>query len=406
MAQIIKRGDQVYLIRVFLGRDESGRRNYHNETFRGTLKDAGTRARDLERSRDTGTLIQPASLTLGAYLEEWLKTAAKPRLARRTFTDYSYMIGHYVPQALRDLRLSNVTPLHVQKMYADLLVSGLSARTVRYVHAVLSSALKQAVKWRILAINPTDAVDLPRQRRTEMKALTPDEAIAFQQEAAKDPLGVLFLVAITGGLRPEEYLALQWRTDVDLSDPLRPALTINRVLVRATKGEWYFAEPKTSQSRRTVQLPSSVGAVLLRHKREQAERRIKNPRKWKDNDLVFTTKTGTPVEMRNVRRSFRRVLEQMFYARIEGLPEDEAKRKTEAAERAKQYRLYDLRHTCATLLLAGGEHPKVVAERLGHSNTKLTLDTYSHVLPSMQDSAAQKLEAMLFAPVVPKRVGE
>ncbi len=221
-----------------------------------------------------------------------------------------------------------------------------------------------------------------------MYALSPEQAMQFLAAAAHDRYATLFAVALTTGMRPGEYLGLQWK-DVDLE---RGTLTVRRTLVwhYGNGGKWSFEEPKTPRSSRSIPLPPSVVEALKEHKRRQAEERLKagwedveengglvRKSRYTDNDLVSATPTGDPVDMRNlVNRHFKPILK--------------------AARLPKSIRLYDLRHSCATLLLAQGEHPKVVSERLGHASITLTLDTYSHVLPTMQQQAAERLESVLF----------
>lgn len=173
-------------------------------------------------------------------------------------------------------------------------------------------------------------------------------------------------------MRPEEYLALKW-SDVDMASG---AAQIKRALVRHKKS-WSFEEPKTARSRRTIFLPAPLLNRLAVHKRQQAEARLQAGASWHAHDLVFCSEGGTPLSIPNLTyRYFRPILEKAELPRI---------------------RLYDLRHTCATLLLMAEENPKVVSERLGHSTIVLTLDTYSHVLPTMQQQqATARLEKMLY----------
>jgi integrase len=153
-------------------------------------------------------------------------------------------------------------------------------------------------------------------------------------------------------------------------------VVVRRTLSRK-KGGWSFEEPKTQRSYRTIPLPASVTGALIDHKRKQAAERLAAGPEYQNHDLVFASETGGPVEERNlVNRHFKKIIG--------------------AAKLPEEIRLYDLRHTCATLLLAEGENPKVVSERLGHASITLTLDTYSHVLPTMQQQAAEKLERMFF----------
>jgi integrase len=251
---------------------------------------------------------------------------------------------------------------------------GLSPRVIRYTHAVLSSALKQAVKWEMIFRNPAAVVDLPRQVRKEMRAMTLDEAAKFLDAVKDTRMSALFIFALTTGMRPQEYLALKW-SDVDLK---KGTATVRRAIVWSQKKGvgWHFDEPKTSRSRRTIPLPASTVKSLIEQRRRQGEERLRVGSEWQDYGLVFTTKFGNPIDIPTLtKRWFKPALVKAE------LP---------------VFRLYDLRHTHATLLLSNGENPKVASERLGHSTIVLTLDTYSHVLPDMQEEAAKRIEKVLF----------
>lgn len=371
--QIIKRGDKTWLVRIFKGRDAEGKRLYMNKTIKGNKKDAETYLNKTLTDISTGTFIEPSSETLSAYLDRWLAAAVRPRVRERTFVDYVDKLDRYIRPLLGGHKLSELRPLDIQRAYADLQARPLAPRTIRYAHSILASALKQAVLWHVLPRNPCDVVELPRHVRREMRALAPDEAARFLEAAREDRFGVLFAFALTTGMRPEEYLGLQWK-DVDLE---KGTAMVCRTVVWRAGGGWYFGEPKTSRSRRTIPLPASLVRQLAAHRREQAAVRLKAGAEYQNNDLVFATSEGTPVMLRNlIRRHFRPTLLR--------------------AKLPTVFRLYDLRHSCATLLLAANEHPKVVSERLGHASITLTLDTYSHVLPSMQQAATDKLEKLLF----------
>jgi integrase len=217
----------------------------------------------------------------------------------------------------------------------------------------------------------SEFVELPRVPHKEQRVLSPDEAIRFIEATDRFPNGLVFEFALFTGMRPEEYLALQW-SDIDFG---RGTATIQRALVRHKK-EWSFEKPKTPRSRRTVVLPSLLMYKLAEHKRKQNEERLKTGPLWQAHELVFCSGTGTPLSIPNLTyRYFRPILKKAE------LP---------------QIRLYDLRHSCATLLLMAEENPKIVSERLGHSTVVLTLDTYSHVLPTMQERASEKLSNLLY----------
>jgi len=213
-----------------------------------------------------------------------------------------------------------------------------------------------------------------------MKVLSPEETRRFLAAAAEDIHGALFALAITSGLRPSEYLALL-RTDIDFE---KGQLSVNRSIEFLSQSErdssqpelrWRFRDTKKPRSRRTVKLVADVVSALSKHLELQDERKKSGGKRWTEFGLVFTNETGGPLDWYNLtRRHFQPILERAGLAKI---------------------RPYDLRHTAATLLLAAGISPKVVSEQLGHASVALTLDTYSHVLPHMQEEAAERVGELI-----------
>jgi integrase len=272
---------------------------------------------------------------------------------------------------LGHLKLSQITAAEIQKTYADMLQHELSPRTVRYAHSVLHGALEQAVHWRLLAQNPAKLVELPRASRREMCALSQAEAYRFLAACRGTRFEALWILLLTTGLRPGEALGLKW-ADIDGS-----RLRIQRALIADSSGALTLAEPTTPRARRVVSLPASTMSALQAHRVEQIPIRLSAGPDWSDLDLVFCSANGRPLEWRVLaRRYFKPIL---------------------ATAQLPLMRPYDLRHSCASLLLAAGENVKVVSERLGHASATLTLDVYSHVLPDMQQRAAERLEEMLFS---------
>jgi integrase len=244
------------------------------------------------------------------------------------------------------------------------------------LHVILNAALKQAVKWKKLKTNPAEGVEIPKKQRREMSALDEDQARRLLEAAKEDSMGVIFILALVTGMRPEEFCALRW-SDLDLN---RCVARVRQVLCwrRGKGGGWYFDEPKTDRSRRTVSLPGFLVGMLFEHKQKQ----IAAQPSFQHLDLVFRKTAGDPLHLANLAsRNFKALL------RKAGLPEE--------------IRLYDLRHSCATLLLASGTHAKVVADRLGHSSITLTMDVYSHVLPSLEAAVADKFDKLLGPQVEP-----
>lgn len=282
------------------------------------------------------------------------------------------MRRHLTP-ALGRVKLKDLTPFKVQGLYRSKLDTGLSNSSVRYTHAVLHRALKQAVKWSLVPRNVAEAVDPPKVRREEITPLSPGQSRSFLAAARKtgDRFEALYVVALTCGLRQGEILGLKW-SDVDLE---AKTLRVNRQLQRHRDGDGLvFSEPKNA-SRRTVPLAATAVEALRRHGKRQAEEKMRAGFLYEDEGLVFASEVGTPLDAQNVvNRSFKPLLKKA------GLP---------------SIRFHDLRHTCATLLLAKGVHPKLVQALLGHASIGITMDLYSHWAPAMGDQAASAMEDTL-----------
>ena len=331
-----------------------------------TKEEARKALREARSGADQGLIFDATRLTVAEYLDRWFMDSVQCSVRRSTYESYRRQARRYITPAVGCVGLKALTPAHVQGLYREMQERGLSAQTVEYTHAVLHRALKQAVRWGLVPRNVCDAVDVPQVRREEMQPLTPEQARRFLEAARGERLEALYVVAIYAGLRPGELLALGWE-DVDLD---RGVLQVRRAL---SDGE--FATPKTKRSRRRIDLSAGSIAALKRHRVRQLEERMARAGLWQDHGLVFPSSVGTPLSHRNVVRSFKAVL------RRAGLP--------------TAIRLYDLRHTCATLLLCRNVHPKYVQELLGHASIAQTLDTYSHVLPGIDGGIGDALEEVL-----------
>ena len=369
--QIISRGKNVWLVRIYLGRDETGKRIYLNKTIHGPRKAAQAWLNQRLTERDAGIAVKPAQQTLNEYLDRWLETAVKPKVRPKTWMGYRSLLHNHIRPALGARPLAKIKPLEVQQAFQDMIDRGLSARTIEYTRMVLRQAFKQAIQWRLLTFNPCDGVQIPRRQRREMQALSPEQARRFLVVARGTRYGMLFELAITTGLRPSEYLALKWE-DIDFE---RGTLSVVRSLDAMPGGGFRLEETKTRNSRRVVKLLPGVLRALLEHRQAQQRLREEAGERWNEQGFVFTNAEGGPLDGHNLSsRHLRRILKEA------GLP---------------QIRLYDLRHTAATLALSAGVPVKVVSEMLGHSSVALTLDVYSHVLPHMQEDAARRMAALL-----------
>jgi integrase len=208
--QLISRGPHTWLVRIPLGRDpETGTRKYHNKTLRSSFREAQNYLNTKLQERHIGRLPRAAAMSLNQYLDQWLVTSAKPRLRPKTYTDYEAMLRLYIRPALGAKPLGSISRFDLQSVYAQMLERGLSPRTIEYTNAVLQSAFRLAVRWKILAEDPCEGVDLPRMKRWEMQALSVDECRRFLTAARESKWFTLFALALTTGMRPSEYLALK-----------------------------------------------------------------------------------------------------------------------------------------------------------------------------------------------------
>lgn len=320
--------------------------------------------------RDSGLVFEAENPVVKSYLERWLEDSVKDSVKQGTYESYEYMVRRHLVPAFGSKRLRNLSPAQVQNLYRQKLDSGLSRRTVQLIHTTLHKALKQAMKWGLVPRNVAEAVDAPRPQKKEIHPLAPEQVKRFLEAAQGDRLEALYGLAVTSGLREGELLGLRWQ-DVDLE---RRAVRVRQQLTR-TKTGLSFTTPKNGKGRNVAIMDLTV-AALKAHRKRQADERSKMGDLWQDTHLVFTSITGTPLDVGNLtNRSFRPLLERASLPRI---------------------RFHDLRHTFATLFLSNGTHPKIVQEMLGHANISMTMDTYSHVLPNMQGEAVDKVETDLF----------
>lgn len=335
--------------------------------------------RDLQRGL---AVDRDERLTLERYLRQWLDEVVRPSVRPSTYLAYELHVRRHLIPELGRVPLAKLTPQQVQGMLNRNLAAGLSPRSVHHLRAVLRRALNHALRWDLVARNVAVLVDPPRVPRRDVPIMTPAEARQFLSVARDDRLSALYAVALALGLRQGEALALNWE-NVDLDAGF---LRVRRALQRVN-GKPTFVEPKSQRAIRTIRIPTAILTELRAHRARQLEERLWAGLRWKEQGLVFTTTIGTPLDATNVTHRLHRML------RSAGLAD---------------MRFHDLRHGAASLMLAQGVHPRVVADILGHSEVRLTLDVYSHVIPALQDDAADRMERALADPAqqVPADAGD
>jgi integrase len=372
---IVKRYKNSYTIVLNLGIDPAtGKRKQQWISVKGTKKDAEKRLAELLNQLDNGTFMKPGKTTLGEFLERWLKDYAWPNLAPRTAEGYEHIIRRHLAPALGGMALTQLKPEHLQRYYSEKLSTGrcdgkggLSSKTVRHHHVTLHDALENAVKWGLLSRNPADAVDPPRCQRSEMHTLNEDDIHILLEAAGKTPYYVLFYLALFTGMRRSELLALRW-CDVDLA---LCQLSVNRTIHQLRNGSIVIRAPKTAKGRRLIALSPSATLVLREHKETQEAMRTMLGTTLTDEDLVFSQPDGRALLPDTITHAWIKLVRRTGLGNI---------------------RFHDARHSHASLMLKQGTHPKIVQERLGHASIQITLDTYSHVTPGLQEAAAARFD--------------
>jgi integrase len=343
-----------------------GRKKFFTGRTREIVKE---RLAEAQRQAQAGRLVMGPDQTLALYLERWLEEGVRNSVRPKTYENYELCVRRLLPELGR-VRLRALTPEHIQHALGNLIRRGLAARTVRQVHMVLRCSLKQAVLWRLIPGNPSDAVKAPRAERKEMRTLSEEQVRSLLAATAGTRHHALWIFLVTAGVRLGEALALKW-ADIDM---VEGNATIRRALQRHRGVGMVFVEPKSSRGRRTVPFPPETIATLAAQRRDLDRERSQAGKLWHENHLVFPSPVGRPRDMTYLSYTFHRGLQ------LAGLP---------------RMRIHDLRHTAATHLLTKHVHPKVVQELLGHSTIAITLDTYSHVMPALAKEASTYMSSLL-----------
>jgi integrase len=375
---IIKRYKGSYTIVLNLGVDPStGKRKQQWVSVKGTKKDAEKRLAELIHQIDAGTFVKPDKITVAEYLQRWFQDYVKPNLSPRTAEGYEYIIRYHIIPTLGKLPLTQLRPEHLQRYYSEKLVTVkangkgyISGQSVRHHHMLLHKALATAIKWGLVGRNVADGVDIPTAQRTEMHTWDESEVACFLETSKDSPYHSLFYLDLFTGLRRSELLALRW-SDIDF---LYGQVSVSRGLHQLKDGSYVFREPKSAKSRRTIALPPTASLVLKEWRTRKEAEALLTGKPINDGDLVFSTVEGKPLRPDTISRAWQTAAGQA------GI---------------KVIRLHDARHTHASLMLKQGIHPKIVQERLGHSTIAVTLDTYSHVSPGLQEAAAQKFDDLV-----------
>lgn len=359
---IYQRQDGRWVASITLG----GRKRKY--LYGETRKEVQEQLKVALREQQQGMLLTGPRQTVEQFLTYWLEDVHKPLIRVTTYARYKAHLRSHILPVIGQYQLQKLSAQHVRSFYAEMLKKGLSAKSITVLHAILHKAFDHAVHEEMLVRNVFDVVSAPRVEKHEIHSLTLEQIQRLLQVAKGHKIEALFVLALVTGMRRGELLGLKWG-DLNVAKRI---LYVRRTLIEVAGEGIRESETKTAKGRRSIQLPSFVLKVLEQHRTRQAERK-QRAEMWEEHDLMFCTSHGTPFAAGSLYRMFKALL-------IEGgLP---------------NVRFHDLRHSAATLLLSMGTHPKVVQELLGHSKISMTMDTYSHVLPTMQEGVMRKMDEL------------
>ena len=374
---LYQKPDGTWVGQITIGYDpvtgKQKRRTFYGKTKAEVVKKMNEVLVDLER----GTYIEPTNITLGNWIREWLDDR-KPHLTESTYNVYEMLIRVHIEPVLGDVTLKNLQTRRIQKLLNEKFTNGrvdgkggLSSRTVKYIHQALNGCLSQAVKERIISFNPAEYCELPKQEVNDIRVFSHEELQRFLQIAEKESQHFpAFYLSISTGLRRGELLGLTW-DDIDFENY---SININKQLVRSKKDGLVFKSLKTKKSKRRIKVDNTAIAVLKNHKTKQSKTKLSLGEIYQDNNLIFCTDIGMPLEPRNFNRHFYMLVKK---AKI------------------PHTRLHDLRHLYATIAIESGVDLKIVSSILGHSSVRLTGDIYAHLTDKMQDEAVAKVSTVI-----------
>jgi len=361
---IYRRTDGRWAATISLGYRNQRR---HRKTFYGKTKaEVHHKLVEAQRNEQLGLNVAPARITVAQFLHQWLEEIVKPKARPSTYRSYEQICRNHLVPALGKTQLSKLSVVQVQSFLNQRSKDGISSEHLR---RVLRAALAKAERWDLVPRNVCRLADAPSRPKRKSVFLTQDQAKAFMGAIAGHRLEGLFKLTLALGLRLGEVAGLRW-SDVDFE---AGTLSVSAQLQRV-EGKLRHVDLKTTRSRRTLPLPAFVVESLRKHKSRQAEEKLWNIDRWQEQGLVFTSTIGTPVDLRNVRRSLAEVLKKA------DLP---------------PMRFHDLRHSAASLMLAAGADLRLIMETLGHSQIAVTADLYTHVAPQLQRGIADRMDAML-----------
>ncbi len=357
-------------ISIYLGKDKkTNKKKYKWYTVRGDKKDAEKFLTEKLRELDTGTFIDSKDINVRQYLDFWYEQHCLNNLSPTTYESYRRNLDNYILEELGHIKLEDLKPMHLQFFYTKCSKKGLSNKTILYFHRIIHCALNQAIKWQFIIRNVADCVDTPKPEKYKPLVLNNKEITELINVISNTDIYIPVMIAIYTGMRRGEILGLTWK-NIDLAQG-----TLNVVqALYPTENGLIFSSPKTENSIRKISMPLTLINILKEYKIKQQTIKNRLGNNYNDLDLVCSQIDGNPIHPTRLNHKFRDLLKQNNLPLI---------------------RFHDLRHTHASLLLKEHVEPKVISERLGHSNIRITLDIYSHIYEETNMEVADTFDKLL-----------
>ena len=371
-----KRSKDSWTIVVDLGLKANGKRNQKWKSIKGTKKEAEALLARMLTELEDGVYIDAKKTSVSDYLDKWI-ASIKGSVSSTTYERYKQLCDKHLKPTIGNIALNKLQAIRISELYSNAIESGridgkggLSKQTVLHMHRVFKRALSQAVKWGLLSRNPCDAVDnIPKPNKKERLTFTTEGTLSLLEQLNGNPLYLPVLIAVTTGMRRGEILGLRWK-DINLD---KKRLYIRQIVIETRENGIEVKQPKTDSSSRTIALPQMAIEAIKKYRVEQAELCLQLGKGLTPESMLFDEYSGLNVPNR-ITVNFRSFIKSHGF---------------------KHVTFHDLRHTHATHLLEQNIHPKIVSERLGHSTIALTMNTYSHVMPNMQEEAANVTDRII-----------
>ncbi|MBQ3762239.1 MAG: site-specific integrase [Clostridia bacterium] len=383
---IRQRANGTWEGRFTLGKNAGTGKQVQKSIYGKTQKEVRRKLTEITSNIDKGLYVEPSKLTVGAWLDTWLNEFIKMgntqsgSLAEGTIFDYTRHIEHYIKPAIGAIRLTDLKPYHIQKVYNELInrkPKPLSAKTIKNLHSVIHSSLEAAKEQDLILVNPSDKVKLPKINKTEINPLNEQQQRLLLEAVKGTELEAIYKAALFTGMRQGELMGLTW----DRIDFEKGTIKIDRQMIteRVKGGKHKFSSTKTQKSNRVIMPAPSFMKMLKALRVEQKQNKLKAGKMWDEGDfvgagLVFTNSYGHNLYKSTITNSGSKLGKKI------GLPD---------------FRFHDLRHTYAVNAIKAGDDIKTISSNLGHTTISITLDLYAHFTDDMRKASSERMESYL-----------